>query len=538
MASEREPLDPKRAEQQPAPRRVSGSHPKPATTGAKPVASAAKPVSPKPAAASSTKPPIPAIAKPAAPVPAKPVAPPVAPKPVARAASTAEVPVMKPQHAETKTASGAGASQHLSAQGARKRWQGIVAALAVACVLLGAATGWLWLGGSQASEAAAKPVLPAEAPKGDATPVAGASGGTTVPAGQPATARFIGRDDKRSGKWKGVVGKDGHVIFNRNGGGQHEIKLPDFITEVTSTGEHHIWNLPEDPRGLEDPADPKRRHVVCEYSGTEVLLTLKCSRPTPYRLSIYAVDPDTQARRQRVEVMDCEKVLHAQEIAEMTKGTWLEYELSGSVEIKLTNLSELNAVVAGLFFDVPENQKIAKREPVKGAPPDSAGQLQPGVWVEYFDRLPVYPNVADRPTVRRAETRLVFGATQPLQPGQGLRNWPLSGACAAIFSGFLKIAEDGPHTFFVESDDGARLYLDGELLVDNDGRHPMKDASKTIELKPGLHRVWLEYFNAGPPMGLNVFMKVKDGQKIPIPEDRLLHDPAEALNPGPSLARH
>ena len=44
-------------------------------------------------------------------------------------------------------------------------------------------------------------------------------------------------------------------------------------------------------------------------------------------------------------------------------------------------------------------------------------------------------------------------------------------AFAARFTGFLRIATPGDYTLFLTSDDGARLWLDGQLIIDNDGLH-------------------------------------------------------------------
>lgn len=512
----------------PAPRRASGGQ-------TRPVAEA-----PKPAVAGAPRRASGGHARPAA----APSAPATAPKRIsgaqAKPASDRKAPVAPPPEAvkafaaaapepEKKTAISVRAKPLVSPASARKRWTVIVAALAVACAALAASTAWLWL--LQPGGGADGPKAAHEDGKGpSAARKVSSKGAEAAPEEAKPTARFLSRDDKRSGAWKKTVGKDGYVIFNKNGGGQHDLKLPDFIGEVSSTGDHCVWGIDQDPRGLEDPVDPAKRYKVCEYSGADFTISIRTLRPVTYRLSVYCLDADKLGRRQRVDVMADEKVLHAVDVDKMDNGVWLNYEISGSVDLKFSNLNNYNAVMAGIFFDTPEDQKIAKRAPPKGPAPESDAGLQPGVWAEYFDKVPTYANVKDAPTCRRAENTLDFGSMQPLQPGQGMRDWPFTGACAAIFSGYIKVAEDGPHTFFLSSDDGSRLYIDGELAVDNDGRHGMKEASKQVDLKAGMHRFWLEYFNYSIPMGLSVQLKAKDGARGPIPENLLFHDPAQALS--------
>jgi hypothetical protein len=55
----------------------------------------------------------------------------------------------------------------------------------------------------------------------------------------------------------------------------------------------------------------------------------------------------------------------------------------------------------------------------------------------------------------------------------------------------------GGHLFHVKSDDGARLYLDGQRIIDNDGIHPPKDATGQANLAAGDHSLVIEYFQ-GP----------------------------------------
>lgn len=62
------------------------------------------------------------------------------------------------------------------------------------------------------------------------------------------------------------------------------------------------------------------------------------------------------------------------------------------------------------------------------------------------------------------------------------------------FSGFLQIPKDGEYRFFVSSDDGAKLFVDGRLIVDNDGIHPGGFRDQTERLKAGAHDLVVEYF--------------------------------------------
>ena len=64
--------------------------------------------------------------------------------------------------------------------------------------------------------------------------------------------------------------------------------------------------------------------------------------------------------------------------------------------------------------------------------------------------------------------------------------------------GQLLIETDGAYDFRLTSDDGSRLSLDGEVVLDHDGRHASTSVeAKGIELGAGQHDLFLEHFDGG-----------------------------------------
>ncbi len=64
-----------------------------------------------------------------------------------------------------------------------------------------------------------------------------------------------------------------------------------------------------------------------------------------------------------------------------------------------------------------------------------------------------------------------------------------------VYEGFLIVPQDGKYTFFLDSDDGSRLTLNGKAIVTYDGIHGMGNVQKTtVELKKGRLPIKLEYF--------------------------------------------
>jgi len=142
-------------------------------------------------------------------------------------------------------------------------------------------------------------------------------------------------------------------------------------------------------------------------------------------------------------------------------------------------------LVAGLQYEYYEHA-------VKGAIPDFTG-VEP-------KRSDVIQNLAKLPAHRASD----FGFR---------------------YTGFVEIVEEGQWTFFTRSDDGSRLFIDGKLVVKNDGTHPMTERSGTLELTEGRHAIEVTFFERGGGEGLEVRWESEDCdvKKQIIPADKLSH---------------
>ncbi len=89
---------------------------------------------------------------------------------------------------------------------------------------------------------------------------------------------------------------------------------------------------------------------------------------------------------------------------------------------------------------------------------------------------------------------------------------------AALFETIIEIPETGVYTFHVSSDDGSRLHIANQLVVNNDGLHGMKPMNGSIALKKGRHPLRLEYFQNEGGQGLEVWLVGSDGKKKGIGE--------------------
>jgi putative heme-binding domain-containing protein len=126
----------------------------------------------------------------------------------------------------------------------------------------------------------------------------------------------------------------------------------------------------------------------------------------------------------------------------------------------------------------------------------SAGR---GLAVEYFEQR--VTNLWDETlaTMKPKSTGTTLSLTTelPLVKAHG-------GAFVLRFAGTIDVPKEGSYTFFTESDDGSRLFIDGKGVVNNDGLHGMEEKSGKITLRAGTHPFVVTYFNAGGGEGLRV----------------------------------
>ena len=62
-----------------------------------------------------------------------------------------------------------------------------------------------------------------------------------------------------------------------------------------------------------------------------------------------------------------------------------------------------------------------------------------------------------------------------------------------IYTGYIKAPQDGIYTFYLSVDDGGKLWIDGQQVVDNDGLHANTEKTGRIALKKGAHVFKLAY---------------------------------------------
>ncbi|MBN2210245.1 MAG: GH92 family glycosyl hydrolase, partial [Sedimentisphaerales bacterium] len=118
-----------------------------------------------------------------------------------------------------------------------------------------------------------------------------------------------------------------------------------------------------------------------------------------------------------------------------------------------------------------------------------------------------------------------FSGSEPQQRGQ-CGNFDLSVAkrgeeFGLEFSGYFLATKDGIYQFWTNSDDGSRLFIDSQLVVDNDGLHSNRFISGIVALEQGYHKIKALYFECHGDELLEVFVKQPGEQRKQISGESL-----------------
>jgi hypothetical protein len=91
------------------------------------------------------------------------------------------------------------------------------------------------------------------------------------------------------------------------------------------------------------------------------------------------------------------------------------------------------------------------------------------------------------------------------------------------FQGSITIPTSGDYMFYLLSDDGSKLYIDGKLIIDNDGFHGEVEKTGSVELSQGKHSIRVDYFDNINGESLKLFYGLR-GSKNEIPLRWFTHE--------------
>ncbi len=117
-----------------------------------------------------------------------------------------------------------------------------------------------------------------------------------------------------------------------------------------------------------------------------------------------------------------------------------------------------------------------------------------------------------------------FGALTPIETGGtsptiGVSVTSETNYFGLVFTHQVNVPTTGDYEFYTNSDDGSILYIDGQVVVDNDGLHAPRTVANSVTLTAGLHDLRVEFFEKGGGEVIEVGYKTGNPTYEPIPAD-------------------
>jgi len=194
------------------------------------------------------------------------------------------------------------------------------------------------------------------------------------------------------------------------------------------------------------------------------------------------------------------------------------FDATGSEELDLAVMlpdgSEQQVSSASLFYD-PQVYLATLRDP------DAITQPAQGIDYKYYEGY--WFNLPDFQFL----TPVATGTQATFDLSNKLRDF----AYAIEFEGYYEAPEDGQYTFATRSDDGSKLFIGDQLVVDNDGLQSATTEDGIIGLKAGTHKIRVAYFERTGSEFLSVSVKApSDGSLMEIPASALYRENATTSN--------
>ncbi len=230
-----------------------------------------------------------------------------------------------------------------------------------------------------------------------------------------------------------------------------------------------ITSLPYLKSGEELFLNDTKLSLACDTKSAEIRYTLDGSEPT--KRSILYINPINVSESKILKIKSFHK--------DMEPSITIEYEIN----------------------------KAEFKEPEKNI------KVKQGLHYNYFERffvstedmdglVALESGIMDKFTIENAKTENYFGYE---------------------YEAYIKVPKNGIYTFYLESNDGSRLFVDGEELIENEANHGAVEEVGCIALKKGLHKIKVRYFQCGGGKMLKVSWKGPGFSKCEISPNNLFN---------------
>jgi alpha-L-fucosidase len=336
---------------------------------------------------------------------------------------------------------------------------------------------------------------------------------------------------KAMGEWMGKNGESiygttasqfEHLEWGRSTTKDHTLYLHVF--DWPQNGKLLIPGLVSKAKKIYPMADPQTE-LSCDYQAGTAIISLPEKSLDPY-VSVFALEFSGKPEVVRSPKISAQSDLFHKDLlvslSSNLEKTEIRYSLDGSQPTKNSpvyqdaiRLDDTTTVKAQVFRDGHPVSGVVEKSyrKVPPRPAEKSAGSTSGVRYAYYrgdwERLPD------------------FGSLSPEEQGT-VEKFDISASTqneyfAFQFRGYLHVPEDGLYRFYVASDDGSRLYIGNELVVDNDSLHGPTEVVGRIMLEKGFHPIRVDYFQGTGGVDFEVAYSGPGIDKQPIPSQILSH---------------
>ena len=162
-------------------------------------------------------------------------------------------------------------------------------------------------------------------------------------------------------------------------------------------------------------------------------------------------------------------------------------------------LDSFSYTVSDGSFEVSGTITVDLLDPSLFRAPDEPAATEPGSDVAYYALEPLnqLPDFATlEPYAFDVVSAVDFAST-----GGDFATSGRADDIGAVFTGFIEVPVPAQYILSVESDDGSKMWVGDQLVVNNDGLHDIVEVSGVIALQAGRHAVRVEFFERGGGAG-------------------------------------
>lgn len=204
-------------------------------------------------------------------------------------------------------------------------------------------------------------------------------------------------------------------------------------------------------------------------------------------------------------------------------GVWGQVAMTAHADLPEADILQMVEYI--LALDANSEEKSESQQKVfsfKAATIADTNALLPGAITRIYS---IPPTTQTLPSVPAAKRPVQAGIKNNFDNIDGAEFADLTDHFSLFAEGLIKVDIEGEYTFEIWSDDGSKLFLHDQLIIDNDGAHGTEGKFGKVSLTKGYHPYKLQYFQGGGGKYLSLnWIKPGDKAAEVIPVGNLFHN--------------